>query len=520
MKGHLLINLFMGFALVLIGGCKQDHHVPQLLSDKEITSFSLPAATNATLTGDIAVELDGDTIRGQIFDAEDIRALKADFTFKGIRVTVDGQPQSSGVESHDFTTPVTYEVMAQDSSVKRYVVIIKHGFPVLHITTSQPITSKDDYVDGTLDIGGNVADSNLYSGHILIRGRGNSTWTFPKKPYKIKLDKKAPLLGMAAEKSWVLLANYGDISLMRNELAFTVSRMLGMAFTSSAKYVEVVLNGDTLGNYQLVLPIDVSGHQVDVKEQEEGATSLPEISGGYLLEVDGYAGGEDQHFYTPRQQAHPPIGVTMHYPEDGVSPAQHDYIQQYVTAFENALYSEQFTDPDKGYKKYFDVDSYVNYYLINEILGNPDMYWSTYMYKDRDDGRLYSGPIWDFDLACNDDERIGDATLKLMRDHAYYHEIWGDRLMEDPALRKAVTKRWNAIKDQINTLPELVNKLQKQLALSGQRNVIRWPELLKDKIHLNPYIPSSYEDEVDHLKTYLQTRLPWLNETFNGSRFQ
>lgn len=141
------------------------------------------------------------------------------------------------------------------------------------------------------------------------------------------------------------------------------------------------------------------------------------------------------------------------------------------------------------------------------------------MYKHRSDTKLYSGPVWDFDLACNDDLRIGDATRKLMRDNAYYHEIWADRLMEDPALRKAVRASWNEVKNQINNLPDWVSKLEKQLALSQQRNLKRWPELLKNKIHLNPIIPSSYEEEIDHLKEYLQTRIPWLDGEFNGPRF-
>lgn len=521
MRKFLFLKIIIALIIVLPIGCKKDKKAiePKRSTDKEMVAFAFSPSQNITLTDDISMTIDGDTIRGQIFDAQDITALTPEFTFKGIQVMVDGEIQNSGVDSHDFTKPVTYEVMAEDSSVKEYVVAIKYGFPVLMITTNQPVTSKDDYVEGNLQIGGNVADSNAYSGHIKIRGRGNSTWGFPKKPYKFKLDKKAPLLGMATEKSWVLLANYGDISLMRNELAFTVSRMLELAFTPSAKYVEVILNDDTLGNYQLVLPIDVSGHQVDVEEQTEGAMALPEISGGYMVEVDGYAGGEDQHFYTPRQQSHPPIGVTIHYPEDNVSTEQHDYIKNYFITFENSLFSADFTDQNKGYKQYFDIDSYVNYYLVNEILGNPDMYWSTRMFKHRNNPLLYSGPVWDFDLACNDDLRIGDATQKLMRDYAYNRDIWADRLMEDPTLRKAVSARWNVIKSQINTLPDLVSKLEKQLALSQQRNLKRWPELLKNKIHLNPFIPSSYEDEIEHLKTYLQSRLPWLDAQFNGSRF-
>lgn len=522
-KYNFWIAVLVWFAVGLAGSCRKEKEKtgPPPSSDKEITAFNFSAAGNPSLTGDIPATLDGDTIRARIDDGQDITALSPDFTFEGISVQVNGQIQTSGADRHDFTVPVTYEVMAEDSSVKQFVVVVHYGFPILDIRTGGPINSKEDYVDGTLTVTGNIADSNKYSGHILIRGRGNSTWTFPKKPFKFKLDEKAPLLGMAAEKKWVLLANYGDISLMRNELAFEVSRITGLAFTPSARYVEVVLNGDTLGNYQLVLPIDVSGHQVDVKKQDKGAAGLPGISGGYLIEVDGYAGSEKQHFYTPRQQAYQPIGVTIHYPdEDDISAEQHDYIWDYVVAFENALFSPQFADPDGGYKPYFDLPSYVNYYLVNEILGNPDMYWSTYMYKNRNDDKLYWGPVWDFDLACNDDVRIGDATFKLMRDEAYYREIWANRLMEDPVLRKAVRDRWNEIKDQIYALPGQVEKLRKQLAMSGRYNLTRWPELLKQPIHLNPYVPSSYEDEVEHLKAYLQSRIPWLDGQFNGSGFQ
>src|SRR5690606_25699190 len=225
-------------------------------------------------------------------------------------------------------------------------------------------------------------------------GRGNSTWGMPKKPYRIKLTDKAGLLGMPADKSWALIANYGDQSLLRNDIAFELSRRLELAYTPRQQYVELFLNGEYQGNYTLTEHIKESKDHIQIDED----------NGGFILEQDGYAYQEPVFFTTPLD-----VPITVKFPdEDDITNDELNYIKNHYTAFENRLFSENFSDPNEGYQPYFDLPSFVNYYLVNEICGNTDMVWSMRMFKKSDeDQKIYTGPVWDFDLAFNNDRRIG-----------------------------------------------------------------------------------------------------------------
>ena len=153
--------------------------------------------------------------------------------------------------------------------------LIDTGLPVVYINTTEetPVDSKDNYVNATMVIkedGKKVSENSL-----RIRGRGNATWTYPKKPYKLKLDDKASILGMEEEKDWVLLANYCDKTLLRTGIALELSRLMNFPYTVNDRFVEVVLNGEYIGNYQLVGTIEQGSDRVDVPKS------------GYIFEKDG-----------------------------------------------------------------------------------------------------------------------------------------------------------------------------------------------------------------------------------------
>lgn len=512
-----LLRFALAMLLVSAGCARHDNPGPPLATDKAITSFAFMADQhNPTLLDTITCDISGDTIYARTPAGTDVSGLVPRFTYEGVSISVDGVMQVSDTTAQDFSEPVTYTVTAEDKSQKDYIVkFLDTGLPAVYLSTGgTAITSKDDYIEGTMKIVKNFPAETLYEGPMKIKGRGNSTWQMPKKPYNIKLDDKAEILGMTKDKKWSLLANYGDKSLMRNAVAFELSRRLQLAFTPDSRFVDMYLNGVYQGNYQLTEKIEVSGHRVDVEEQTEGATTLPEISGGYLLEVDGYAYQEKVHFYTPRN-----MPVTVHYPdEDEITDAQKNYISQHFASFEDALFSADFTDPDKGYRHYLDLDSYINWYLVDEIAGNPDLFWSTYLYKKRNNDKLFAGPVWDFDLGFNADERLGDAVHKLMIDAGHEPKTWINQLMKDPYFRHAVRDRWNAVKADVATLPDFVDQVAAQLDYSQRLNFMLW-DILSTKVHLNLEAAGSYEGEVAFLRNYLVDRIAWLDGQFNGSRF-
>ena len=488
---------FILLVLLAFCGCSKKD-APKPAADKSLISFELHVTLNTSLKQDVTGEIIGDTVYVALLAGTNVSALVPTFSFKGIKITADGVEQTTAVTAHNFSGLVDYTVTAEDGSTKKYTVkTIDTGVPVLYLSTNNvPIESTEIYIDGSMHIAGSIANDTLYNGSLEIKGRGNSTWGMPKKPYKIKLDKAAALLGMNSDKKWVLLANYADKSLIRNEVAFELSRRMELAFTPAGKFVEVVLNGAYAGNYELVESIEVSDHRVNIAEMDEDAATLPGISGGYLVEMDGFAYGEPVYFETPHG-----LLASVHYPDDDdINQEQKDYIKNYFTGFENSLFAENFTDEVDGYQKYFDLESYVNWYLVNEIIGNPDTVWSTYMFKNKDDDKIYTGPVWDFDIAANNDERLGDAVNKLMQDAAHEPKQWIRRLMEDATFRHAVRDRWNVVKDaQVKSITLFVDELAKQLAYSQKANFKRW-NILNEKVYLNLQVAGSYSGEINYFK--------------------
>ncbi|MEO5888648.1 MAG: CotH kinase family protein [Ferruginibacter sp.] len=502
--------------ICLLQACSKQS-VDKPLSGKNFSLFEFKIAQNILLAQDITCDIQGDTIFATAFSGTDLTGLKAAFSFEGAEVTVSGQVQSSGQTNLNFSTPVTYTIKALDGTTRQFTVkFVDTNIPTAYISTNNvAVESKDNYIAGYMKIKGRLSGDSLFSGAMEIRGRGNSTWQMPKKPYKIKLNKKAGLLSMNESKQWILLANYADKSLLRNETAFELSRRLALAYTPAGKFVDVILNGSYIGNYELVEQIDVGKNKVNITEQDAATTTLPGISGGYLVEVDGFARDEAVNFNTSHNML-----VSVHYPGDeDINETQRNYIGSWFNGFESSLFAANFDDPLNGYKRYFDISSYVNFYLVNEIMGNPDIFWSSYMYKNRNNDTIYTGPVWDFDVAANNDERLGDAVNKLMLDAAHEPKQWINRLMEDKAFRNKVQYRWNQIKvTQLGSLTTFIDELSARLAASQKKNFTRWP-ILGEKVYRNLQAAGSYPGEVNYLKNYLSNRIAWLDTQFNGARF-
>lgn len=377
------------------------------------------------------------------------------------------------------------------------------NIPTIYITTDDGIDpwSKEIYQSGRIIVKSSdpTEEINLLT---EIRGRGNSTWNAVKKPYRIKLNENTKLLNNnAKEKSWVLLANSFDKSLIRNAVAFKISELINMTFSPSARFVDLVMNGNYAGNYMLTDQINISKHRVPVEKQESGVTGLPAISGGYLLEIDGFA-NESWWFRTNKG-----LPVTLKYPDDEeMSMEQYNYILNFTQRFENALFSVNFSDPDKGYRSLVDEASLINWYIACELTGNPDSFWSIYMYKFYNLDKFFFGPLWDFDIAFNNDGRLGDATRKLMRNDAHEPKTWIKQLWKDDWFKKAVYDRWLELldKDIISSLLGYIDDTYALIAPSQKMDQDKWRST------------SNYKSEVEYIKTYLNARVAFLTESFES----
>ncbi|MCD7974038.1 MAG: CotH kinase family protein [Candidatus Azobacteroides sp.] len=387
------------------------------------------------------------------------------------------------------------------------------NIPTFYITTDDggAVTSKDEYKKGYLSVKSTDPSEEL---NIVteIRKRGNSTFGMPKPPFRIKLDKKTHLLNLPARaKSWVLLANYADKTLIRNALACKISEELsGLEFDPAARFVDVVLNGEYLGNYMLTDQMEVNEGRVPVEEH-----STNNITGGYLIEVDGFAGSEPLWFSTTRG-----VPVTIKYPKyDEINEEQKNYIITFTKQFETLLFASYFTDPERGYRSMVDENSLIDWYIACELTGNSDAFWSIYIYKYKDQDKFFFGPLWDFDIAFNNDQRLGNATRKLMRDAAHDPKTWIRQLWQDDWFKESVHKRWLELifgRNMQKILQDYIHATAEEIHDSQKLNFEKWP-VLNTRVYNEVYLFPTYEQGIDYLYSYIGDRIEFLTESFSGS---
>ena len=394
------------------------------------------------------------------------------------------------------------------------------NLPHVYINTfsGRAVTSKTTYVLARMWMV-DEQDSVAFYDSLEIRGRGNSTWDMAKKPYKLKFHQKEKLLGKgyAKTKKWTLLANHGDKTLLRNALTSSLGQWLGMDFNPAAKFVDLTFNGQYVGTYQISDQIDVRPHRVDITEQDIPLTDQSNITGGYLLEADGFADFQDGRtgFRTTRVNA----PIRIHYPdEDDIQPTQYQYIRNYVNTLEGRIFANTYTDPDQGYRPMVDSTSLANWYLATEISGNIDGFYSTYFYKDRDDDRIFWGPLWDYDIAYGNDNRLGDTSRQLMRDIGYGTNIlrpWIQRMWTDPWFTNLIARRYHqAIDNGLEAYMQAqIDSLVGLLDQSQQLNYQRWG--INQRVLRERVLYSTYDQYVQDLRQYVATHLSYISEVLD-----
>lgn len=367
--------------------------------------------------------------------------------------------------------------------------------PIIRIDTENraPILDRENYVRATMTLDPNGSGYAPYSGSLEIRGRGNSTWVFPKKPYRLKLETKSPLMGIASNRHWVLLANWFDKSQVRTATAEAISKSTDLAWTPTYRHVDVVLNGQYVGVYQLTEQVRSGSDRIDIPELDDGDTGLPTISGGYLLEIDSRLEENDEPgFRTPRN-----VPVVVKEP-DPATAEQFDYVRTAVVGLENSIFAANFTDPVAGYRRALDVEAYIDHYLVQEITRNGDGFWSsTYFYKDRDDDRFYFGPMWDFDRSMG-----SEVTDKPQPPEGWYARnfSWTRRLLQDPAFATQLDARFRELLPALLSIPDQTAALGTSLRDAIANDEARWG------------YTTGPSDQPEYLAQWLEARLAWMEQ--------
>lgn len=418
------------------------------------------------------------------------------------------------------------------------------GLPILIINTNDnggaDSITKDVAVDAIMSIQ-NAGGYNVEQLVCTIKGRGNTTWNWPKKPYLLKLDKKESLLGLSAvgqkSKQWILLANFMDRSMMRNLVAMKLgSIMSNLEWTPNCKPVELYIDGEHRGSYLLIERVRVEDGRVDINKD---GNSDNNNDVGFLLELDFHYDNEvqwkDSHGTTKENVSGSKNGIPFAVKEPDWDPADPDkpvnndqlnYIKNYISDAGSTLFSKQngssrfYTVPNpNGYEEYLDVASFIDYWLVFEIminheLGNPG---SVYMYKKRG-GKLYAGPCWDFDWGTLSFNWTNTAENSLVNHEA----IWYRSLMTDSAYKTALKNRFRSLLKDLRGIPDQIDEWERQLEISAELNFRMWNPAgagaitySNDNFRINGDEDLTFHEAVAEIKRIYSKRLDVIESKLN-----
>jgi hypothetical protein len=368
------------------------------------------------------------------------------------------------------------------------------GLPVITITTKtgKAIVSREEYISVDIEIIDPHNSANNIKTEVDIRGRGNSSWNSLKKPYRLRFPKRQAVFGFVPARSWVLLANYQDPTLILNSTAFELGQRFDFPFTPRYVHIEVIVNGRYDGSYVLTEQIQAGKGRVDI---DEGSS--------FLVEMDAYY-DEAPKFLTPILG----LPVMIKHPEDL---EDYTFVKNEINNLEAALFSDSF--PNTRYLDLINVDIVVDYILINELTRNVDIQipHSVYLYKDgKTESKICLGPLWDFDY--------GFAYDNVS---SYFNDPWGmyhntqfregggqkffARFFDDPGFRKKYKDRWNEKYDTLAGMELFFDHMAAMLEASQKLNSRIWWWRRVD-----------YKEEIEHMKTWWRKRMEYLNTEING----
>lgn len=428
-----------------------------------------------------------------------------------------------------------------------YAILIKaqtvnftsSNLPIIVINTNGQEIPDDPKITADMGIVFNTANArnsltdpfNHYNGKIGIEIRGHSSQMFPMKSYSIELRDAAgksvdkPLFGLPKESDWVLYAPYTDKTLMRNFLAYTMATEMGR-WASHCRFVEVVINGDYKGVYIFEEKIKRGSGRVAISKIATTDINGDGVTGGYIFSLDKEATGWYSSYANPNAPNSRNRFDYVYPKAENIVQQQKDYIKSYVDSFETSLASSNYQDPLNGVRKFADIPSFIDYFIVNEVSRNVDGYrLSSYFYKDRNsiNSKIYAGPVWDYDLAfrnadyCNGSNTDGWAYMfnyVCPSDGAGLVPFWWERLMQDTSFATGLRCRWANLRNSTLSgahINHLIDSVVGLLNEASVRHFQRW-DVLGKYIWPNPQpIANSYTQEIDYLKKWISDRTTWMD---------
>lgn len=506
---YFAVILFLGGAFFSCADHDSMNNDPLI----ELKAISFEAIYNSQLlTEDVKCEVIGDTlIECWIPSLLNSKLLRPTIVYSAESCTIDSLPYQRGESLVDFRRPIRLRLTSNGTN-KDYLMLVHTftGLPVVRIDTkcNEEILSKEEYVEANISVSEDIIHEEakgLEKFSVLIKGRGHSTWTlFPKKPYRLKFDEKVGFLDMPKDKSWVLLANYKDNTLLRNHIAYWLGSISGLEYTPRFQFVELVLNGKYNGTYQLGEKLKISKQRLSIGDD------------GFLLEMASNEDNSSPHFTTNQ------LDVPFYFKDPDVvyDDLNYCYARDYLIEAESALYTESFTDSLKGWRNFFDEDSFADYYIINEIAKNVDaVRWTSTYINFSKGGKVKMGPIWDFDSAFGNETHDG-----CDKPEGFYTKRfgWYPQLFKDSSFVATVKNRFDFFYSKRNDLMEDIDRNAEILYRSAYQDNAVWHNLDEDKRDQHDhrhYQGGGYYKEVEWLKEWICKRLDWLKIEYDNLYF-
>lgn len=427
-----------------------------------------------------------------------------------------------------------HQAKAQSLSSSNLPIILIQTNGV-EIPDEPKITASMKIISNSIGVNLITDPPNEYDGKIGIEKRGASSQGMPQTPYAIETrddageERNVSLFGMPSESDWCLIPNYNDKAFSRNPLSYHLFNQMGQ-YAPRTQLVEVVVNNNYMGIYLFCERIKRDKDRVNIKKADPTALGGDSLSGGYIFKID-YSSGFDNWVskFTPAAAPNVAINYVFHYPKAvDLSQAQRGYMKKYMDKAETVLRSTLSNDTVVGYRRYFDTQSFIDYFLLNEVARNNDgSKKSRYFYKDRNsvDSLIKAGPVWDFDWAWKDiDEcatfaatdgsgwsyRINDCNPDIYSPDLYL------LMLKDTLFSQAVCKRYTELRQTIFATDYLLKYVDSIAALTQSaqvRHYAKWNILGYNSWtpEVN-FSPTNFQGEVTKLKSWITRRMNWLDQ--------
>ena len=411
-----------------------------------------------------------------------------------------------------ITTPAGQDIQ-DDPRIICHMGIIDNGFNVRNYLTD-PFTN--------------------YDGRIAIEIRGSTSQQYPKKGYGFETQDslgnnlQVAILGMPPENDWILNGPYPDKTMIRNALTFDLARKMGH-YASDYRYCELVIDGDYRGVYIMMERIKRDANRVNIEDVHVPNLWDDTLTGGYIVKVDKLT-GEVGYTWTSNYDSE--VVFQFHDPEfDEMNSFQASYMENIINEFENVINGPLFDDPNLGYSKYINTQSFYDFFILQELGRTVDGYRSSsFLYKDKDgfswNAKLNAGPMWDFNLSYGNADYC-DADLTTGWQYNFNNvcnfttsiPFWWKKLLQSPTYANGLRCRWEELRNgplSTSNINYFIDSVANYIQEGRIRNFQRWP-IIGQYVNWNGFVGATYQEDLDYLKTYIQNRALWIDNNLQGT---